>query len=266
LYSIVFHRHSAGENGGSLSRLEALLQEHKGVAASRLNFLEQTFEKRMSLMQQRLDSFIEYISTIAFDRLACERVENDGGDSITRMPNEVQKFVDTLTKAINSGSVGLPATLEEDFEAIKIIEVSSDAFGDGWYGPELIDGIQCRWMSERGLVFLPMAPSAPCKIEILLCAIYGASEPHVIANIDGRSVPVAVETTSLQGVTLTIVPDRGGQTKIDFLCLSLESLTYNSPLLDGVGEDVRTLSIMVKAIILHYDSAFRSSANPLTLT
>ena len=254
LASIAYRRADVDDLSKRIVELEAQLAQSKTSTAFKFHTLNSDVTARMDVMQERIDTFIEYAASFMFDRVAAVEVQTQPG--VEPMPPERRAKVDAFLDIVRHGvgvrtSAGAVAAEPETTVAVPLRSVE---FSYGWYDVEEESGREFRWMAADAIVFNPAPDRLVKEVRVAVAAVYGADRPMIRGAFDTKPATVAIlkgdrERGGPWIIRFTAPP---GQTEINCQTLNLTSLLASSPARADGGHDSRMLSIAVTGITFEF--------------
>lgn len=254
LASIAYSRADVDDMAKRVVELETELAQLKTAMAFKFNTQNSDVTARMDVMQQRIDTFIEYAASFMFDRVAAVEVPTQPG--APPLPAKARAKLDAFLDIVRGGAKPGKTTTAERVALDKRVPVAlrSAEFSYGWYDVEEVEGREFRWMAADAILFNPQ-PGRPVRdVTIGVAAIYGADQPMVRASFDTKPATVTIERGDKKRGTPWLLRLKPQASKKQVLCqtLSLASLLAGSPAQSGEGSDSRILSIAVSEIVFDF--------------
>jgi len=248
LTSIAFRRADVDDMTKRIVEFEAQLAQISQSTAFRLNGMDGSLSRRLDLLQQRMDTFIEYAASFMFDRVAAVEVPSLPG-APARSP-ELSAKVDAFLSAVRGNG---PANEPQAVPDSETVPLGSGAFAAGWFEMEEENGVSLRWMSGDGQVANPHPDRPVAEVRLALAGVYGSGQPMLRAAFDGVPVAFHVERSKRRGGgwKVRIVPPKGAE-GAKCSTLSLASMFTGSPERADGAEESRLLSIAVSELTFVY--------------
>lgn len=252
LSSIVYRRADPDDALKRLIQLESRLDQGQQATGYQIQALDNEMTARIGLLQDRIDSFIEYAASLLFDRVAAGGTAAVAGAPTldVRKRKKIDKFLELVKSGAKTRGGATP-----DGAAVadrRVVPLASSAFSQGWYEVEVDDGEAYRWMSSEAIVVNPAPDRKVTEVQIAVFGVYGAELPMLNCFFDGVPANVLRDRPAGGGpLILRAQPPKG---KSPLICemLRIESMLGASPATLGDSPDQRLLSIAVSQVAFVY--------------
>lgn len=248
LTSIAFRRADVDDLTKRIVEFEARMAQITQSTALRFKTMSNETTQRLDMLQQRIDSFIEYSASFMFDRVAATEVASAPGaeplDEALR--GKVDAFLDLVRTGGASRIASPPGPVSVS------VPLASGAFSFGWHDVEEEGGTAFRWMSDNAVIFNPQPDRPVSEVRIALSAVHGTSQPVIRAAFDQTPVALVIERAKKKaaGWRIILVPPEEGAAAT-FHALSLASM-LNAPPARIAGRSARQISVAVSELVFVY--------------
>jgi hypothetical protein len=255
LASIAYRRDDVDDISRRIVELEAELAQLKTAMAFKFNTQNADVTARMDIIQQRIDTFIEYAASFMFDRIASQDTAMPlAGDPVApELRAKVNAFLDIVR-----GGGRQSATSPGAFSARErnvAMALNAPEFSYGWYDVEDDRKGQFRWMSSDAIIFNPHPGRPLAGVTVGVAAVFGADQPMVRATFDASPGTVSIDRGDKKSGSpwlLRLKPPAGKERPV-FQALALKSLLAGSPSQSNADSgDSRVLSIAVNKVLFEY--------------
>ncbi len=226
-----------------LLRLEKEVCQLQRSASAQMEILSANFERRLALQQERVDTFIEYVTSLVLDNFA----------NAFDMKSDPLAFLQALTEVRSQTASGQTAQIQSHTIHNAEAKADSNLFAFGWYGLERDDGGPFRWMGQTALVNNPYPNLPISRIDFLITHVYGLAEPMLRATAD--DVELNVVTAKFDGNYRVTFSLPQGVQEICSQWIRVESFHTGCPATDEGTMDTRILSVAVEKADFHYRQA-----------
>lgn len=196
LTSIAFRRADVDDLSKRIVEFEARLAQMSQSTTFRLKTANHEVKQRLDMMQQRIDSFIEYAASFMFDRIAATEVKTLP-DAPPLSP-EHRKKVDAFLAIVRDGD-SPDAAPQRSGEMTATAPLDAALFSFGWRDVEQDNGVPVRWMTDNAVVFNPQADRTVAEVRIAFSTAGGLNQPAFRASFDGAPATCAIERSKKKG-------------------------------------------------------------------
>jgi hypothetical protein len=251
LTSISFRRADFDDLTKRIVEFEARLAQISQSTAFRFKTVKNDLNQRLDMMQQRIDTFIEYAASFMFDRIAASEVATmRGGPPLSP---ELRSKVDTFRRIVRGEQPDQRSASHATDPLTAAVPLKSAAFSFGWHEAEVEDGVALRRMSDNAIVFNPHPERPVAAVHIALSAGQGAAQPALRAAFDGEPAALVIERAKRRadGWRVRITPPKGpAAAKCD--ALSLANMLPVAPVRANGTDDARQRSVAVTELTFTY--------------
>lgn len=254
--SIAYRRADLDDMAKRVTALEARLGQIREATGYQFNTLDGEVSARITMLQERIDTFIEYAASFLFDRLAAsEEPAVPGAPPASAAQNaKARQFLHMVHEAAEAETVGEPA--DPGFA----VPLASSAFSSGWHPVEGEGEREFRWMGTEAVVFNPHPDRPVREIAITVSGVYGARVPMLRCYFDGQPARLVRDhRPGPDGIIRLMARWEGGHAPQPCAALRIESLVGANVAALGWGE--RHLSVAVAGVLFHYQDAPKRAAD-----
>jgi hypothetical protein len=221
-----------------LIEIDEKLRQMQKSTLLQIEMLRDSLEHRLTVQQERMDTFVEYAMSLIVDKLAGPLEALNPAD-----------FLDALRHlGTSNGSVALPVSMPPSTASLAL---DAPALSFGWYDVETNGDGDFRWMGQTGLIRNPYTSRPLSRLELTVSQVYGASEPMLRATLDDQELSASVKKNGkVYLVNFTAPADR----KLTGESMHLESFVTGCPAVDHGNTDERILSIAVTHVKIYYEA------------
>ncbi|MAK60600.1 MAG: hypothetical protein CMK09_06450 [Ponticaulis sp.] len=223
-----------------LVRLEETFDQLSRRMSSGLSFLESRFELEALKTTQVINDLGEYLLTLVYDQLNQKNLESDRSEELS---GAIGGFHQKMREARQEVGVGEAPTL-------RVLKPESPAFVSGWHKPEVSgDGVEFRWMTQRGGIHQPYPEELVDEITIECVTSFQPTVFPIHVLLDGRKVDAEVlPDTKSEPFLVKVALEKPTR----FYRLDIFASDAKSPHEIAGSADRRVLSLAVGAIVLGY--------------